>query len=59
MNKIIYSLQKMLQLVEMGFIPVATMKNPKYPEYDCWVFERSEEFDAALTIVLTEVAHEK
>jgi hypothetical protein len=51
-NKIIYSLKVMTTLVEMGFFPVHEMPNPKNPEYTCWVFERSEEFDIALQRVL-------
>ena len=43
MNKIIYSLKVMVQLVEMGNIPILTMENPKYPDYKCWVFEMTEE----------------
>lgn len=52
MSKIVYSLRVMLQLVERGFMPTATMPNPKYKEYDCWVFERSEAFDRALDEIL-------
>ena len=35
MNKIIYSLKVMLQLVEMGNLPILTMENPKYSGYKC------------------------
>ena len=59
MNKIIYSLQVMSKLVEMGFFPVNKMANPKYPKFDCWVFKRSKEFDEALDIVLGGAQHEK
>ena len=59
MNKIIYSLRIMLDLVEAGFIPFTTMPNPKYPQYDCWIFKRSEEFDAALDCILGGLPHEE
>lgn len=52
MNKIIYSLKVMRQLVEAGFFPVATLPNPKKPEYNCWVFEVSEEFQKELDRIL-------
>ena len=52
MNKIIYSLKVMVQLVEMGNIPILTMENPKYPDYKCWVFEMTEKFQNDLDIVL-------
>lgn len=53
MNKIIYSLKVMLALVERGFIPVAQMPNPRFPQYNCWVFEDTEEFEKVLSEVLT------
>lgn len=52
MNKIIYSLKVMVQLVEMGNIPILTMENPKYPDYKCWVFEMTEKLQNDLDIVL-------
>ena len=36
----------------MGFLPVATLPNPKDTRYNCWVFEWTEEFDEALGKVL-------
>lgn len=52
MNKIIYSLKVMLKLVEKGNIPISTMPNPKYPEYDCWIFQSTDKFEQDLTDVL-------
>ena len=52
MNKIIYSLKVMLQLVEMGNVPISAMPNPKYPEYDCWIFEATDKFERDLNCVL-------
>jgi hypothetical protein len=44
MNKIIYSIKVMKALVQKGFIPVATIPNPKDSKFNCWVFEETEEF---------------
>lgn len=52
MNKIIYSAQVMLELVERGHRPLYSMPNPKYPEYTCWVFENDESFQESLNVVL-------
>lgn len=52
MNKIIYSLRVMEQLVERGFVPISIMPNPKYPMYNCWIFEVTPEFEKALDEVL-------
>ena len=51
-TKIIYSKKVMNQLLELGFRPIETMINPIRPEYYCWAFEWTEEFDNALDIVL-------
>ena len=51
-QKIIYSMKVMQQLVEMGFLPTATLPNPKDTKYNCWVFDWTEEFDKALCVVL-------
>lgn len=52
MNKIIYSLRVMLCLVERGFIPITTMPNPKYPQFNCWIFEVTDSFQQALDEIL-------
>lgn len=52
MYKIIYSLKVMLQLVEFGHVPTKTMPNPKYPQYNCWVFEITDAFQRDLDKVL-------
>lgn len=52
MCKIIYSLRVMLRLVELGHIPIKTMPNPKYPEYNCWVFQMDDAFQHDLDRVL-------
>lgn len=52
MNKIIYSANVMIQLVEKGFMPINSMPNPKYPQYTCWIFEDTKIFEQALSEVL-------
>ena len=47
-QKVIYSLQVMRSLLEMGFRPVETLDNPVDNKYKCWVFERTAAFDSAL-----------
>ena len=43
-NMIIYSLAVMEKLVENGHFPIQTMPNPKYPQYNCWVFKVDDDF---------------
>lgn len=43
-TKIIYSMRVMLQLAERGYKPLTTMPNPQHPEYNCWIFEVTEDF---------------
>lgn len=52
MNKIIYSARVMAQLTEMGFKPSYSMPNPYKPQFTCWVYERDDKFDSALSTVL-------
>lgn len=52
-NKIIYSKRIMTQLLEMGFRPIDTFPNPTNPQFMCWAFEWTDEFDAALCQVLS------
>ena len=47
-TKIIYSLKVVAQLVAMGYQPVASMPNPKKPDFLCWIFEVTPEFQRAL-----------
>lgn len=51
-TKVIYSMRVMLQLKERGFEPLATMPNPTRNQFNCWIFERSEDFDNALNEIL-------
>ncbi len=52
MNKIIYSIKVMKALVQKGFIPIATIPNPKNSKFNCWVFEETEQFQQALDDVM-------
>lgn len=51
-TKVIYSMRVMLQLKERGFEPLATMPNPNRNQFNCWIFDRSEDFDKALDEIL-------
>ena len=51
-TKIIYSMRIMLQLVDRGFQPLTTMPNPQHPEFNCWVFELTEELQNVLDELL-------
>ena len=51
-TKIIYSKKVMTQLFEQGFRPIEITQNPLKPEFYCWVFEVTEEFQKALDEIL-------
>ena len=51
-TKIIYSMRIMLALSAKGFEPLTTMPNPKHPEYNCWVFQWSEDLQEELDKIL-------
>lgn len=55
-QEIIYSYRVMEQLIRMGYIPVATIPNPKNTKYNCWIFEWNEEFQRDLSKILKEVS---
>ena len=46
--KIIYSLKVHLKLQSMGFEYLSEMKNPRFPQYNCWVYENTESLKLAL-----------
>ena len=58
-NKIIYSLRVNLALIEAGFMPIDTIPNPKFPRYDCWIFEYTSEFEEALNKILGGISNDK
>lgn len=47
--KIIYTLKLHVALQQMGFQYQTEMRNPKYPMYNCWVYEATPAFLDALT----------
>jgi hypothetical protein len=49
----------MLQLVEMGFVPVTTIPNPKFPQFDCWVFAATPQFEEAFAQVVGGMNNDK
>ena len=51
-TKLIYSKRICEQLMLMGFRPVETIPNPIKPEFICWAFEETEEFDKAISLLL-------
>lgn len=51
-QKIVYSLRIFLELQKMGFNPIATTTNPSNQNLMCWIFEKTPEFDAALTAAI-------
>lgn len=53
MNKIIYSLKVMEELVKRGYIPLVSMPNPKFPRYQCWIFAATGSFMADLDQILS------
>ena len=52
--KIIYSLRLHIKLRSLGFFEVMEMKNPQKPEYNCWVYEATEELLGAFDKLLKE-----
>jgi hypothetical protein len=41
--KIIYSLRIHIELQRMGFKYISEMKNPQNPQFNCWIYEETEE----------------
>ena len=52
--KIIYSLRLHLALQEKGFTYLTEMRNPKNANFNCWVYEGSEELLEAFDSLLKE-----
>lgn len=51
-QKIIYSKRIMYALLEKGFRPIEGFPNPTNPQYLCWAFEWTDEFEQALSEIL-------
>ena len=56
-TKIIYSMRIMLALRAAGFEPLTTMPNPQHPEFNCWVFEYTEDLQKELDKILGGTCH--
>lgn len=52
MTKVIYTLKLASKLIELGYQPITIMPNPKHPQFNCWVFKDTPEFEQALSEVL-------
>ena len=53
--KIVYSLKIMLALAEKGIIPEKTMKNPRWEQFNCWLYNDTPEFYEAFNQVQKEL----
>lgn len=51
-KQIIYSLKVVNELIKRGFTPSLTMPNPIKPQFNCWVFDVTPEFQSAVDDVL-------
>ena len=51
-KKIIYSLRVYLALKELGFEPIATTQNPTKPNFLCWIYDKTPEFEQALDLLI-------
>ena len=52
--KIIYSLKLHIKLQKLGFHYLTEMKNPFNNQFNCWVYESTEEFLQAFDVLLKE-----
>lgn len=50
--KIIYSLNIHIRLQEMGFHYLTEMKNPANLKFNCWVYNKTPELEAAFDAIL-------
>jgi len=53
-QKIIFSKQIMLGLLEKGFRPIESFPNPTNPKYLAWAFEESDALEEAFAEVLAQ-----
>ena len=53
--KIIYSLRIHIELQRMGFKYISEMKNPQNPQFNCWIYEETEELLKAFDNLVKEV----
>ena len=52
-QKIIFSKQIMLGLLEKGFRPIESFPNPTNPKYLAWAFEKSDALERAFAEVVS------
>ena len=57
--KICQSRTILTRLIKCGYMPVRTLDNPTKPGLQCWLFERSEEFDKLFDQFVDEAARKK
>jgi len=53
-QKIIFSKQIMLGLLEKGFRPIESFPNPTNPKYLAWAFEESDALEEAFAEVIAQ-----
>lgn len=53
-TKIIYTLRIHIQLQLAGFVPLMEMKNPRNPNFTCWIYENTPEFNDFFEKILQE-----
>ena len=54
--KIIYSLRIHVALQQQGFQYITEMRNPQYPQWNCWVYEETPDLSASLDALMGEGA---
>lgn len=52
--KIIYSLKIHIALQNLGFNCVSEMRNPKHPNFNCWVYEATPSLLEAFDLLIKE-----
>ena len=53
--QIVYSRRIMYELISRGFVPVNKIQNPEFENYNCWLFEDTDNFHVAFD----ELIHKK
>lgn len=45
-------------LVNKGHVPICAMPNPKFPQYQCWIFAVTDSFQVDLDEILSSCGKE-
>lgn len=45
--QIVYSRKITKELLKQGFVFEKSVQNPDYPQYNCWLFENTNDFQKA------------